>query len=559
MIQFIGEIGSVTTSRRQLDALELLSKNTTLHNLLMHRDDVDKQQVQQALLARNNQKSLWDPSCTWNWSSPNARRLNDMQLAAVEMAMKNRVSLIQGPPGTGKTHTIAVLLHTYVNYFNAHDGRVLAAAPSNLATQLLAKKFVEIGEFGAKVSPICVLQCDESRHEKGSQEFNLTKGEVTSERDIFVRFSTAVLESTNLASIHSTIKSKRAFLVGPEDEAMLKKNCPPHHFPQLRSNKRQDSWVDFVNSCFRMLEKAARVFFTTCSGAANLQSKGLSFSLVVVDEAGKATQPDSFVATSILTDVTDATRVVLVGDHKQLRPQLATKGYENTSFGESLMERLDDFRFPLTMLEVQFRMHPNIRHVVSSLTYGGKLKDDPERVTARPIPFCCTSLIAQENLRDHVAFIDCNGREEKERHGTSFINHAESEVVFRLLEQLVHAEGTTIAVLSPYNGQVRRMREHFKQRAPSSNAKVTFCSVDASQGKEYDIVVLSLVRSSASLGFLKDERRFNVAISRAQHLLIVVGNKQSVIKAPMIEDFIALLSDEPQKVKRGPVKRPRSA
>jgi hypothetical protein len=371
------------------------------------------------------------------------------------------------------------------------------------------------------------MQCDESKSDDISP---------------FIRFADVVKQQhTNFITIAAAIESTRTFLVGPDDEATLKKNVPLHFEPRslFLLQTRQEKWASFVNRSFRALESAARVFFTTCSGAALLKSKELIFTMVVIDEAGKATQPDSFVPISLLADVTQhATRVVLVGDDAQLRPQIGTREYEDTHLSRSLFERMHERRFPFTMLREQFRMHPSIRQIVSRLSYRNKLRDS-SRIKERH-----SSLYACNDegivISDHVAFIDCNGREEREGNSSSVFNAAEVDVVLRLLPHLIRVhmnhDTATIAVLSPYNAQVRRMKEQY-EGSPQPSPNVTFCSVDASQGKEFDAVVLSLVRT-AKLGFLTDKRRINVALSRAQHQLIVVGCEQYVKNAPPIRQFI---------------------
>jgi hypothetical protein len=514
LVTFMGRIGSVTTARRQINAIHNMTEE--LDSLLWCEKSYFADQGQgpkPSHLHHNwDRKDLATDWCLTATDAP----LNDDQSAAIRMAMTKRVSLIQGPPGTGKTYTTAVLLHTYVHMFPC--SKVVAAAPSNHAAIHLGVKVVEMSKH-AKNVPVCVLICDERHFEGVDAGFQKR----------FSRFADDVRCSfQSKHCIEAIILEKKVFFVTPSAEATLMDEAPPlldtasHADDALIVDETQSDgqqlkeWQAHVRACCRSLDRLTAIFFSTCSGASSIaQRDSIPISMVVIDEAAKATEPDAIVAVTLLVSSTQRT-LVLVGDQQQLRPHVS-EGYRGSYLEVSMMERLHQRGYPHVMLTEQFRMHDDICRVVSTLTYGGRLTT-ADLVAKRP----------QFDVKgSRVEFRECAGNETKRPPSTSRLNDMEAVVVAATYCSLKQDHGRTasIAVLSPYKAQVNHLKECHG---------VPALTIDESQGKEYDFVVISMTAMEGDVTFLKDPRRFNVMISRAKHQLIVIGHNHVKKNIPMI-------------------------
>jgi len=247
--------------------------------------------------------------------------------------------------------------------------------------------------------------------------------------------------------------------------------------------------------------------------------KDARFPFVVVDEAGQQTQNSTLLALQ-----RGCLRCVLLGDHKQLPPTImcraaADEGYA-TSLFELLIERHKDWG---TLLETQRRMHASIADFPSTRFYAGLLKTADE--CSRP-PVQGIKWPGGEGA-ERLLFVNVNTEEEKA--GTSFRNSAEAGVVQHLVELAV-AGGTDldeIGVATPYKQQ-----KYLLQETLTGPTQVAHCdTVDGFQGSERRLMIISLVRANphGTLGFCRDVRRMNVAMTRARDGLIVVGNEQTLM------------------------------
>ena len=218
-----------------------------------------------------------------------------------------------------------------------------------------------------------------------------------------------------------------------------------------------------------------------------------AFEMTIVDEAGQLTEPLT------LGLILRARRFVLIGDDRQLPPVVRTRG-----LAHSLFERLKDEGQPITLLDTQYRMHPQIMELSNRLFYQGRLRSGISERERRPpdgVP---------------VVFIPV----ESERDGRS--NRREAEVVCELVQSFIDDSGIrpeSIGVVSPFRAQVVLLRLML------GNLGVTVDTVERFQGGERDIMILSFVRSRGT-GFVFDDRRLNVAITRARRKLVLVAHPQ---------------------------------
>ena len=245
-----------------------------------------------------------------------------------------------------------------------------------------------------------------------------------------------------------------------------------------------------------------------------------TFTTVLMDEAAMATEP---VALIPITHK-GVSRVVLVGDHRQLPPTVISELAEYEGLGQSLFGRLVKCKVPPKVLNTQYRMHPSIAEFPSQTFYDGELNSGtPANERTPPCGFQWTS----ETFP--IAFIDVQGSDEKINN--SFINDKEAEKVLELLKKLRYGNDLSpcqIGIVAPYARQVLNIKNRLHR---IDNTKwfqsVDVGTADGFQGKEKDLIIVSITRANKhrSLGFVKDRRRMNVALTRAKRGVIVIGDK----------------------------------
>jgi len=277
----------------------------------------------------------------------------------------------------------------------------------------------------------------------------------------------------------------------------------------------------------------ADVVCTTCVSAYHRSLRGRQFHFALVDECTQSIEPAVLICLTLGVE-----KMVLVGDHEQLPPMINSKRADLLGFGVSLFERLVKAGLRPTMLDVQYRMHPEIAKFPSKRFYGERLKTD-KSCRRRPIPKC----IAWKNPKIPVMFVNHIGRENttgqgsKDNLGEANIirdlvkNCLESTFVGRSGEDGVKKEGDqsgvetpSIGIISPYSGQVKLLRRII----PTDLVEIA--TVDGFQGREMDIIFMTTVRSNSrkEVGFLADKRRLNVAITRCRTGLVIVGDASTL-------------------------------
>ncbi len=321
-----------------------------------------------------------------------------------------------------------------------------------------------------------------------------------------------------------------------------------HRIQELRKILTQWRGVVGLTADFQnLIVKSARVAATTCLFSANLFRNGQSsgehvsdtnFDWAIVDEAGRATVPE------ILVPIVKAQRTILVGDERQLPPmvdemimqdvkELPDDHNFDTSLFQSLVEQLDGTTSGYAIsLRTQYRMHPAIGNLVSSVFYEGKLENGerarsrvskPEMIPA-PVTWLSTSLMQHRS---------------EMRSGASYANKTEAEVVFQWLDKMESGHQgrvkLSVGVITGYSAQVERITAQIEpsNRNKWRNLDIEVATIDSFQGRECDVVVYSTVRSNSNrtIGFLRDYRRINVALSRARDLLVIVGDHRMMEEA----------------------------
>lgn len=269
------------------------------------------------------------------------------------------------------------------------------------------------------------------------------------------------------------------------------------------------------------------VVFTTHVSSAALPRE-LGFDVVIQDEASQATEPASCLS------VRRAPKLVLAGDHLQLPPVVRADDARDLGLAVSLFERMHHAYGESLgrLLTVQYRMHPDIESWSNAAFYDGRIET---AVDPPPVASAVSAGLLPASPR--AVFVDIAGHEESRR--TSKERIAEADWIATRVRSMLDAgvRPAQIAVIAAYRAQVRLLRERL------ADTDVDVGTIDAFQGSERDIVFVSLVRGNprGEVGFVRDPRRLNVAMTRARRHLVVVGNADTLREAPILRSLIERL------------------
>lgn len=493
---------------------------------------------------------------------PNLFRCNDEQLEAINRALTTRFSLIQGPPGTGKTYTGIQLIYIF-NEFNrlyreqtkGERKQIVFCGPSNKSVDLVARWLkVKLDVYAPKMIRMYGKAFE-------IMEFPVPGKALASSRTMRRSKVDDYLSENDLV-LHRLIRN--------EDKPFSDKL---RHFDTKFRGPPENITLDDIKEYSKVLGEAKEqelknvdVIFCTTSVAANPKflkaTKGRIYQCII-DECGMCTEPESMVP--IIG--TKAEQIVLIGDHKQLRPIVLCRAAVDLGLEKSLFERYACQGRYLTMLKKQYRMNPFICEFPSKAFYDGQLETVPSRIWQElsPLKFW-TRLFMKMNdpVRGHIPHIFCHieGEENvltvstEEGNEQSRSNMKEVEQVVRVFKYMMDVEKVDpnrINVISQYNAQCHALKEAFLKEG-LINIKIN--TVIASQGGEWDYVIFSTVRSlpifliesnptdgwcKKNLGFITDHHQINVALTRARRGLIIIGNQNLLrcdrIWRDLIEDY----------------------
>lgn len=422
-------------------------------------------------------------------SVPGLPELNHSQLSAVRAVVQKPLSLIQGPPGTGKTLVSASIVY---HMARQNMGQVLVCAPSNVAVDQLCEK---IHLTGLKV----------------------------------VRLSAKSREAVQSSVDHLTLHEMVRNLEGPGYAELRKYQLLRDELGDLTAADAR-RYRQLRSAAEREILHAADVICTTCVGAGDPRLSNSRFRQVLIDESTQAMEPEC-----LIPIVMGAKQLVLVGDHCQLGPVVMCKKAAKAGLGQSLFERLVLLGTRPIRLQVQYRMHPALSEFPSNMFYEGTLQNgvsDLERMLPVDIPWPVPS--------KPMFFLDAHGTEEIGPSGTSFLNRTEASSVEKLVTMMLKSgiAPEQIGVITPYEGQRAYVVTHM-QRAGALRAdfykEIEVASVDSFQGREKDFIIVTCVRSNEQqgIGFLRDPRRLNVALTRAKYGVIVIGNARLLARNPL--------------------------
>jgi superfamily I DNA and/or RNA helicase len=406
--------------------------------------------------------------------------LNLSQQQAIAAIFQNEeICIVHGPPGTGKTTTLIEAIQQLA----AKEEKIMVSSPSNAAVDNICKgllgkgiKLLRVGNAG-KVDEAVFPHTPEGKLSNSKLQKDIRQLKLRAEE--FRRMA---------------LKYKRNFGKAEREQRNLL-------FKEVKNIRTEIKQLQQYSE--EKLMEEAQVIAGTPIGLYDAGLQKINFRHVIIDEAGQCIEPLAWCTFSF------APNIVLAGDHLQLPPTVLSDAAMKAGFNRSILEVAIDNIANVHLLNIQYRMKPMIAGFSSEYFYKGLLQTAPHLV----------------NNSTHLTFIDTAGSGFNETRGPDGLS-LQNEGELNIIKQLITAEGLLpeeTAFISPYSGQVLMAKEQLPRTMRIS-------TIDSFQGQEKKHIILSLVRSNddGEIGFLKDYRRMNVAITRAKEQLIVIGDSATI-------------------------------
>ena len=520
--------------------LDLYANDITFRRMednLKHLSLKGKNALEYILNERNPKKNREIPYISYIDDS-----LNRSQKSAIENSLScENFFLIHGPFGTGKTRTLVEL----ISQETRQNHKVLATAESNAAVdnileRLMDNKKLNLTRLGhpQRVSKHNITQTLAYKVENHKLNKKITK---------IHRKIDNLIEKRKVHT-KPTPQYRRGF--GDYDILHLASKGKGGRGISSEKMKSMANWIEInqeideahdeikriENRMIKEIVDSSDVILATNSSAALESISHVKFDVAIIDEASQATIP------SILIPIAKAHRFILAGDHKQLPPTIISERaheLEKTLFEELI--RIYPFKSQL--LNVQYRMNSLLMKFPNREFYNNGLKSDSsvDDITINDI-------LTSQHEEKALLFIDTSEVEDnREMHlkdSKSIINDLEADISVSIAQDYLNAGAgeDDIGIISPYADQVKLIQE---------KTPVEVKTVDGFQGREKEIIIISTVRSNShgNIGFLKDLRRLNVAITRAKRKLIIIGNADTLITNPTYARLIEFVESENLLVK----------
>ena len=458
---------------------------------------------------------------SFSFSSLHFPYLNPTQEDAVNKVLRAKdVAIVHGPPGTGKTTTLVEAIYETLR----RENQVLVCAQSNMAVDWISEKLVDRG--------INVLRIG------NPTRVNDKMLSFTYER----RFESHP-DYTELWAIRKAIRDLRSH---------RKRGDEKYHQKLERLKERATELELRINA---QLFGEARVIASTLVGSSSHLLEGQKFGTLFIDEAAQALEAACWIP------IRRVSRVIFAGDHCQLPPTIKSFAALKAGLGKTLMERIVENKpETVTLLKMQYRMNEEIMRFSSDWFYGNQVESAPEvkyrSILDLDIPMTWIDTSEFDSPSEPLDASTPIFREQFVGESFGRINKAEAELTLLALEnyfqkigkQRILDERLDVGVISPYRAQVQYLRRLFKKREffKPYRSLISVNTVDGFQGQERDIILISLVRSNdeGQIGFLRDLRRMNVAITRARMKVIILGDASTLTRHPFYKklfDYIEAL------------------
>ena len=454
---------------------------------------------------------------TFSFAAMHFPYLNPTQEEAVNKVLRAKdVAIVHGPPGTGKTTTLVEAIYETLR----RENQVLVCAQSNMAVDWISEKLMDRG--------VNVLRIG-----------NPTKVNDKMLSFTYERRFEAHPDYDQLWAIRKAIRDLRAH---------RKRGDEKYHQKLERLKERATEIEVRINA---QLFDEARVIACTLVGSASRLLDGQKFGTLFIDEAAQALEAACWIP------IRRVSRVILAGDHCQLPPTVKSIAALKAGLGKTLMERIVENKPEVvTLLKRQYRMNEEIMRFSSNWFYGNQVESAPEVKYRSILDLDIPMTWIDTSEFDLPEDSDLTFKEQFVGESFGRINKAEAELTLLALENYFTKIGKTrileeridVGVISPYRAQVQYLRRQLKKKEffKPYRSLISVNTVDGFQGQERDIILISLVRANddGQIGFLRDLRRMNVAITRARMKLIILGDASTMTRHPFYKklyDYIESL------------------
>ena len=448
----------------------------------------------------------------------------DKKLAVSRAVSSNELFLIQGPPGTGKTAVIAEIVLQILK--GNPEARILLSSQSNVAVD---HALTQVAKAGKDALPEMIRLGRTDKIGLDGRNWTIEQRAETWRQEVLGKCNEEIAKLK---------RAERDYRAAVDDEAarrVTRDHNPADVDADLARLQRTlailEDWTRVVGRTpdfMKLIVEQSNVVGATCLFSGGQRMPEASFDWTIIDEAGRATVPEA------LVPMVKAERTIMVGDERQLPPMVDDVADAESSYAsddapldkslfQSLVEELGSQH--LASLNAQYRMHPAIGSLISSVFYEGRIEQGTTANSHRnngwmPRPVTWLSTSAAPDRAET-------------RRGASYANHTESDLILQALQDLEarclqQGWQPSVGVISGYFAQVEQLR--FTVQPDNTDRwrqlRIEIATVDSFQGRECDLVVYSTVRSNRErrIGFLKDYRRVNVALSRARDSLVIVGD-----------------------------------
>lgn len=484
-------------------------------------------------------------------------------------------SLIQGPPGTGKTKTILGIVGNFLSHAKSSHTIEIPGAPTNGSgsTDKQGPKVLICAPSNAAVDELVIRLRDGVRNARGEQispkivrlgrsdAINASVRDLGLEEQIEKHLKVRNVPTSidpNIRLEHNKCIAQRDQIrerlrkgdLTDSDVTTLEAQLREVNKKRSELGKRLDEQRENASIAYRTKEiekrqlqakilSEAQIICSTLSGSAHdfLASMSIKFDQVIIDEACQCVELSAIIPLRY-----GCKKCIMVGDPNQLPPTVLSQRAASFKYEESLFVRMQRTHpDSVYLLDVQYRMHPEISKFPSAQFYRSKLSDGPMMAEKNERPWHKDFPLSQ------YRFFDIGGRHQQNDRTKSFFNSLEARVALELVEKLMEILPQDkfrgrIGIISPYKEQIRTLKDTFVRKFGNLILnEIDFNTVDGFQGQEKEIIIMSCVRASetGSVGFLSDIRRMNVALTRARTTLWILGNKQSLRRDKIWSKLIA--------------------
>ncbi|CCE79933.1 Piso0_003026 [Millerozyma farinosa CBS 7064] len=470
-------------------------------------------------------------------------------------------SLIQGPPGTGKTKTIlgivgyalaksqnnsiSVPTNTQGSNKQVNNSKLLICAPSNAAVDELVLRLRQgVKSSSGESMNLSVVRLGRSDAINSSVR-DLTLEELVDKQ--LQSQATNTMSDPTIRTEHTKCVSERNRLRELLQQPNLTEEEVTKYEDELRAvnrkrnelAKRLDEQRERVSIAFRTREierrqlqskilSEANVICSTLSGSAHdfLASMNMVFDQVIIDEACQCVELSALIPLRY-----GCKKCIMVGDPNQLPPTVLSQVASSFNYEQSLFVRMQK-KYPshVYLLDIQYRMHPDISRFPSAEFYNSRLHDGEGMKELNQREWHSDFPLSP------YRFFNITGKHKQSEYTRSLYNYSEAQVALEMVKTLMkilpqNEFSGRIGIISPYKEQIRVLKDVFRKNYGQTILnEIDFNTVDGFQGQEKEIIIMSCVRASDSgnVGFLSDVRRMNVALTRARTTLWILGNKESL-------------------------------